>query len=1116
MDPVDRPSESSKLGANGHINRLMKDNMKENTTNNVHKGEETRKNYKRDVEKDTQQTTGIATNILDEDLGGNINGFSAEFDGDVSQEFEPEGEFATRPHFPNHIPNYNPQHAFPPGGHMMSRPPFVHRNSSSSSIARNNDQMNLSRTVILKNIVQDISLSEVLDEIEFGPLESCRMTSRPTPKHIVDADSNAPKILNTCSISFTNARSSILFHLKYFRQRQNLETLRARLRSPHLKVQLSEFAQLPPGSSSSPHHDFIKLKTINYIVDFGATRCVILLFSVPKGTREAERAKVHDEIRHQCDGIGDVEDFRVVLYETVDEFLEGKILVHFTSIDAAIRAYESYLKVIRGKENKESNENEEKDNKESKEKEEDKKENQDEEKSHNGNEYSDFEDLDNSRLIDEPFLSSSFLQTDVSILAVGFHKDRCDRISKKDILDVNVMNPLVDDFEGVSVSDLLDSSEDYYDDSYRSTSTPGFVPYDGYPENNMMPGMAPGVPNMNGACPPNPNGNWYSGYPPFPPSTPGYAPMMSPGLPLPYQGLGLPAPGPIYDFASHNAAVQAAHAHAHAAHVAAMAAAQGAHVPVPDVHNIGNRTVFLGKLHANTTVEEIANNVRVGGLVESINHHPDKKVCFITFVDAQIALKFYMNHQVLHQLIIHGNDVDVGWAKKKLGPLSREIALAVTAGASRNMYIGVISNGDKTHALPDEPTLRRDFLPFGGLEQINFYHNGGCGFVNFLNIADAIRAVEAFEIQDPEQAIERITEIFKSHGTEDAQLLASKCYHKYKHFKIKFAKDRCGNQPKFSFRKKPPNSTMSTYQQYQHLLNNNVRSRNKQKEKAKREQEKHELNSFMQDTINQEAAMVFGIISKESTNLEDDDQTDREDPAPQDTPSPFASGEIMAANGSSLPEKPSQQKENEVSEDESDDEVSIITNSDDAASFTAQNGVEASHVLQAQNTKRFNNRFSRNSSSVSLGRHGRPKNISSALIPSSVNTSPFITNLSLHMQTPQHGRSRYHHPSTYAYSPATQGYFLPQPPQHPHYYEHGYREKKHYPGSSLAYSTSGSQIMAQYLAKSQQDNLMYAASVLSAEDNADDYHGDVPYGYYPPPPLSFHSNGLYRRVRLRK
>lgn len=71
-----------------------------------------------------------------------------------------------------------------------------------------------------------------------------------------------------------------------------------------------------------------------------------------------------------------------------------------------------------------------------------------------------------------------------------------------------------------------------------------------------------------------------------------------------------------------------------------------------------------------------------------------------------------MNHQILHQLVIHGYEIIVGWAKQQSGPLHRDIMLAVTAGASRNVYIGIPSSGCGL-VLPSEDELRKDFGNFG-------------------------------------------------------------------------------------------------------------------------------------------------------------------------------------------------------------------------------------------------------------------------------------------------------------------------------------------------------------------------------------------------------------------
>ncbi|KAA8898673.1 hypothetical protein TRICI_006490 [Trichomonascus ciferrii] len=175
-------------------------------------------------------------------------------------------------------------------------------------------------------------------------------------------------------------------------------------------------------------------------------------------------------------------------------------------------------------------------------------------------------------------------------------------------------------------------------------------------------------------------------------------------------------------------------------------------------NNVGNRTVYLGNVHPETTIEEICNVVR-GGLLHAIRYIPEKHICFVTFVDPTAAAQFFAMAN-LQGLAIHNRRLKVGWGKHS-GPLPNAIALAVTAGASRNVYIGNIDDNWP------EAKLRHDFAEFGEIEQINFLAEKSCAFVNFTNITNAIKAIEGIKQKDD-----------------------------YKQFKINFGKDRCGNPPR--------------------------------------------------------------------------------------------------------------------------------------------------------------------------------------------------------------------------------------------------------------------------------------------------------------------------------
>ena len=176
------------------------------------------------------------------------------------------------------------------------------------------------------------------------------------------------------------------------------------------------------------------------------------------------------------------------------------------------------------------------------------------------------------------------------------------------------------------------------------------------------------------------------------------------------------------------------------------------------VNNLGNRTVYLGNIHPETTIEEICNVVR-GGLLHHIRYIPDKHICFVTFIDPTSAASFYALSN-LQGLMIHNRRLKIGWGKHS-GALPPAIALAVSGGASRNVYIG---NLDESWS---EERLRQDFSEYGEIELVNTLREKSCAFVNFTNIANAIKAIEAIRQRDD-----------------------------YNRFKINFGKDRCGNPPR--------------------------------------------------------------------------------------------------------------------------------------------------------------------------------------------------------------------------------------------------------------------------------------------------------------------------------
>jgi len=178
-------------------------------------------------------------------------------------------------------------------------------------------------------------------------------------------------------------------------------------------------------------------------------------------------------------------------------------------------------------------------------------------------------------------------------------------------------------------------------------------------------------------------------------------------------------------------------------------------------NNLGNRTVYLGNLPKEIKIEEICNVVR-GGLLQNVKYLQDRHVCFITFIDPIAAAQFFAMSQ-LHGLTIHNKRIKIGWGKHS-GPLSNALTLAVSSGASRNIYIG---NIDVENPKFSKESLRERFTEFGEIEQINYLLEKNCVFINFTNISHAILAIDKIKIDED-----------------------------FKDLKINFGKDRCGNIPR--------------------------------------------------------------------------------------------------------------------------------------------------------------------------------------------------------------------------------------------------------------------------------------------------------------------------------
>jgi len=196
--------------------------------------------------------------------------------------------------------------------------------------------------------------------------------------------------------------------------------------------------------------------------------------------------------------------------------------------------------------------------------------------------------------------------------------------------------------------------------------------------------------------------------------------------------------------------------------------------PNTDVNNFGNRTIFIGNLPKGCKISEVCNVVK-GGMLEKIKYFEDKHMAFITFIDPNSAAQFYHSSKEKN-IVIFQKVCKIGWGKNP-GCLSDALNLMIKQGASRNIYIGNINfgkfqrneelNADTSDFFFNENNLHRFIRKYGEVEQINFLIEKNCCFVNFMNISDAIIAIDKI----------------KEHPN-------------FQNLKINFGKDRCANQPR--------------------------------------------------------------------------------------------------------------------------------------------------------------------------------------------------------------------------------------------------------------------------------------------------------------------------------
>ncbi|KAF8575220.1 hypothetical protein K439DRAFT_1370433 [Ramaria rubella] len=169
-----------------------------------------------------------------------------------------------------------------------------------------------------------------------------------------------------------------------------------------------------------------------------------------------------------------------------------------------------------------------------------------------------------------------------------------------------------------------------------------------------------------------------------------------------------------------------------------ISAAQAAYSPAAAAaaaaaaNNQTGRTVYVGNLPADASVDELLNLVRFGPL-ESVRVLPEKSCVFISFLDGSTAAAFHADATV-KKLSLHGQELKIGWGKAS--PVPSQVMLSITqSNASRNVYLGGLDDG------MTEEQLRDDLSRFGLIDQVKIVRDKNIGFVHFLSISTATKVV---------------------------------------------------------------------------------------------------------------------------------------------------------------------------------------------------------------------------------------------------------------------------------------------------------------------------------------------------------------------------------------
>ncbi|CAO3662070.1 unnamed protein product [Rhizopus microsporus] len=172
---------------------------------------------------------------------------------------------------------------------------------------------------------------------------------------------------------------------------------------------------------------------------------------------------------------------------------------------------------------------------------------------------------------------------------------------------------------------------------------------------------------------------------------------------------------------------------------------------------IPSRSLWIGQLDLSITTNDLNNLFSKFGSIESIRILPDRECAFINYFGVEEALR--AKDALIHKMNskLGNSTIKVGFGKSESVP--QQLSSSTSSQSSQSQLL-TDSVQEPTRALwigniPNNTTqvaLGTVFSTFGAIESVRVLPHKNCGFINFFNLEDAIRAKKSLhnrEIMGP-------------------------------------------------------------------------------------------------------------------------------------------------------------------------------------------------------------------------------------------------------------------------------------------------------------------------------------------------------------------------------